>query len=130
MPNLKYVLPNLRPTVFVPHIYSAQILVYSPERATRRRRQIGDLLDPRFKGKIGFPRQNFFLAMMGAGLFESGNQDDFDKAKDFMVKLSDNGLRLYPADRCNGAGLQVRRNRRRHHVAGAHRICGRTPASR
>ena len=97
VPNLKYVLPNLRTSFFVPHIYSAQILIYSPERANPPPTNFGDLLDPRFKGKVGLPTQNFFLAMMAAGLFESGNQDDFDKSKAFMVKLRDNGLRLYPA---------------------------------
>ena len=31
VPNLKHVLPDLRSTGFVPHIYSAQVIVYNPE---------------------------------------------------------------------------------------------------
>ena len=31
VPNLKHVLPNLRATGFVPHIYSAQVIVYNPD---------------------------------------------------------------------------------------------------
>ncbi len=34
--------------------------------------------------------------MMGASLYTSGKGDDFDKAKEFMLKLNANGLRLYP----------------------------------
>src|ERR1700722_2084430 len=30
VPNLKHVLPDLRSTSFVPHIYSAQVIVYNP----------------------------------------------------------------------------------------------------
>ena len=30
VPNLKHVLPNLRATGFVPHIYSAQVIVHNP----------------------------------------------------------------------------------------------------
>ena len=37
VPNLKHVLPDLRMPGFVPHIYSAQVLVYNPDKSRNRR---------------------------------------------------------------------------------------------
>ena len=96
VPNLKHVMPKLRSDTFVPHIYSAQVLVYNPDTVKEPPNSFGDLLDPKWKGKVGMPGQNFFWAMMGASLYTSGNPNDFEKAKEFFLKLNDNGLRLYP----------------------------------
>ena len=38
---------------FVPHIYSAQVLVYNPDTVKEPPQTISDLLDPKWKGKIG-----------------------------------------------------------------------------
>jgi putative spermidine/putrescine transport system substrate-binding protein len=96
VPNLRHVLPKLRSDTFVPHIYSAQVLVYNPETVKEPPTSFGDLLDPKWKGKIGSIGTLSFWLMMGASLYTSGNPSDFEKAKEFMLKLNDNGLRLYP----------------------------------
>ncbi len=96
VPNLKHVLPKLRSDTFIPHIYSAQVLVYNPDTVKEPPNSFGDLLDPKWKGKVGMIGTNSFWGMMGASLYASGNVNDFDKAKEFFLKLNDNGLRLYP----------------------------------
>ncbi len=53
VPNLKHVLPYLRTSGFVPHIYSAQVIVYNPDVVTDPPRSFADLLDPKWKGKTG-----------------------------------------------------------------------------
>lgn len=95
VPNLKHVLPNLRNTGFVPHIYSAQVIVYNPGTVTDPPKSFADLLDPKWKGKVGMISTVAPWVMMGASLLESGTTTDFDKAKAFMLKLNANGLRLY-----------------------------------
>jgi putative spermidine/putrescine transport system substrate-binding protein len=98
VPNLKHVLPKLRSPTFVPHIYSAQVLVYNPETVKEPPSSFGDLLDPKWRGKVGMISTVSFWAMMGASLYATGNGNpsDFEKAKEFFLKLNDNGLRLYP----------------------------------
>jgi putative spermidine/putrescine transport system substrate-binding protein len=97
VPNLKHVYPNLRMPAFVPHIYSAQVLVYNPDTVKDPPQSLGDLLDPKWKGKVGIVSQgaNQWL-IMAASLLLTGTTTDFDKAKAFILKLNDNGLRLYP----------------------------------
>jgi putative spermidine/putrescine transport system substrate-binding protein len=96
VPNLKHVLPNLRSSGFVPHIYSAQVIVYNPGMVKDPPKSFTDLLDPKWKGKIGMVSTVAPWVLMGASLAESGTTTDFDKAKAFMLKLNANGLRLYP----------------------------------
>jgi putative spermidine/putrescine transport system substrate-binding protein len=96
VPNLKHVVEELRMPGFVPHIYSAQVLVYNPDNVKDPPLSLGDLLDPKWKGKIGMVSTVAPWVMIGASLFETGKTTDFDKAKEFMLKLNANGLRLYP----------------------------------
>jgi putative spermidine/putrescine transport system substrate-binding protein len=97
VPNLKHVHPNLRMPAFIPHIYSAQVLIYNPDVVKDPPQSLGDLLDSKWNGKVGIVSQgaNQWL-MMAASLLLAGTTTDFDKAKDFMLKLNANGLRLYP----------------------------------
>jgi putative spermidine/putrescine transport system substrate-binding protein len=96
IPNLKHVLPNLRAGAFVPHINSAQVIVYNATLVTDPPKSFADLLDPKWNGKIGMVSTVAPWVLMGASLLESGTTTDFDKAKAFMLKLNANGLRLYP----------------------------------
>jgi putative spermidine/putrescine transport system substrate-binding protein len=96
VPNLKNVLPELRMPGFVPHIYSAQVIVYNPANVPNPPQSFGDLLDAKWKGKIGMVSTVAQWVLAGASLYETGTTTDYDKAKAFMLKLNANGLRLYP----------------------------------
>ena len=100
VPNLAHVIPLLHnsafmPGEFVPHIYSAQGLAYNPQTASTPPKGFDDLLDPRWKGKVGAVATAGFWVMMGAALAKGGNPSAFDQAKAYLLKLNDNGLRLY-----------------------------------
>ncbi len=101
VPNLKHVLPTLHsgsfmPDEFVPHIYSAQVFAYNPKTVKSAPRTWSELLDPRWKGKIGVLTNAPVWLIMGAAQAMGGNPDAFDKAKEYLLKLNANGLRLYP----------------------------------
>jgi putative spermidine/putrescine transport system substrate-binding protein len=96
VPNLTHVIPVLRSPAFVPHIYSAQVIVYNPNNVPNPPQSFGDLLDPKWKGKIGMVSTVALWVMAGASLYTTGTTTDFDKAKEFILKLNANGLRLYP----------------------------------
>jgi putative spermidine/putrescine transport system substrate-binding protein len=100
VPNLKHVLPLLKsgtfmPTQFVPHIYSAQVLAYNPLTVKDPPKTFAELLEPRWKGKVGVITTVNLWLMLGAALAVGSSPDDFDKAKDYFLKLNANGLRLY-----------------------------------
>src|ERR1700722_17639889 len=72
VPNLKHVPENLRMPAFVPHIYSAQVLVYNPNTVKEPPQTMSDLLDPKCKGKEGMVATVGPWVMQAASLLESG----------------------------------------------------------
>lgn len=95
-PNLKNVLPMLQNEYFVPHIYSAQVIAYNPDTVKQPPQTFDDLLDPKWKGKVGVVATAGFWLMMAANLAAAGDPNAFDKGKPLIQKLNDNGLHLYP----------------------------------
>ncbi len=108
VPNLAHVLPNLRTANYAPHIYSPQVLIYNPAVVKDPPKTFADLLDPKYKGRVGVGDVNYFYIMMAAALAAAGdaNKVDADAAKALAMKLNANGLRLYPSTDSVGAGLK------------------------
>jgi len=108
VPNLKHVRPNLRTDFYAPHIYSPQVLIFNPDKVKEPPQTFTDLLDPKWKGRVGVGDVNYFYVMMAAALAATGdaNKVDDDKAKDLALKLNGNGLRLYPSTDSVGAGVK------------------------
>lgn len=108
VPNLKYVRENLRSNFYAPHIYSPQVLIYNPDKVKEPPKTFTDLLDPKWKGKVGVGDINYFYIMMAAALAATGdlNKVDSEEARGLALKLNANGLRLYPSTNSIGAGVK------------------------
>ena len=108
VPNLAHVLPNLRNDYYAPHIYSPQVIIYNPDKVKEPPKTFKDLLDPKWKGRVGVGDINYFYIMMAASLAASGdvNKVDTEDARALAMKLNENGLRLYPSTDSVGAGVK------------------------
>ncbi|HKM65341.1 MAG TPA: extracellular solute-binding protein [Acidisphaera sp.] len=101
VPNLKHVDARLHsgtfmPNQFVPHIWSVQGIAYNPQTVKDPPKKLADLLDPKWKGKVGALATADKWVIQGAALAAGGSSNDFDKGKEFLLKLNANGLRVYP----------------------------------
>ncbi len=108
VPNLAHVLPNLRSPYYAAHIWSPQVIIYNPDRVKEPPKTFTDLLDPKYKGRVGVGDGNYFYTMMAAALAATGdlNKVDSEEAKALAQKLNANGLRLYPSTDSIGAGIK------------------------
>ena len=108
VPNLAHVLPNLKSPFYAPHIWSPQVIIYNPDKVKEPPKTFTDLLDPKYKGRVGVGDINYFYIMMAAALAATGdvNKVDGDEAKALAMKLNANGLRLYPSTDSIGAGIK------------------------
>lgn len=108
VPNLKYVYPNLKTEFYVPHIYSPQVIIYNSEKVKEPPKTFTDLLDPKWKGRVGVGDGNYFYVMMAAALAATGdlNKVDAPETRELVMKLNANGLRIYPSTDTVGAGIK------------------------
>ena len=108
VPNFKYVLPKLRSAAYAPHIWSPQVLIYNPEKVSTPPKAFTDLLDDKWRGRVGVGNTNYMYVMMAAALAATGdvNKVDADETKALVLKLNDNGLRLYPTTDSIATGLK------------------------
>ncbi|WP_158742690.1 PotD/PotF family extracellular solute-binding protein [Acidisphaera sp. L21] len=108
VPNLAHVLPNLKSPFYAPHIWSPQVIIYNPDKVKEPPKTFTDLLDPKYKGRVGVGDINYFYIMMAAALAATGdvNKVDAPETKALALKLNANGLRLYPSTDSIGAGIK------------------------
>ncbi len=108
VPNLAHILPQLKTSDYAPHIYSLQVLIYNPEKVSEPPKTLTDLLDPKYKGKVGVGFINYFYVMMACALAATGdvNKVDSDAARALAVKLNENDVRLYSSTDAIGAGIK------------------------
>jgi putative spermidine/putrescine transport system substrate-binding protein len=108
VPNLAHVLPNLKSPFYAPHIWSPQVIIYNPDKVKEPPKTFTDLLDPKYKGRVGVGDINYFYIMMAAALAATGdvNKVDAPETKALAMKLNANGLRLYPSTDSIGAGIK------------------------
>ena len=108
VPNMARTLPNLQTTFYGAHIWSPQVIIYNPDRIQDPPRTFTDLLDPKYKGRVGVGDINYFYIMMAAAMAATGdlNKVEADATRELMLKLNANGLRLYPSTDSIGAGVK------------------------
>lgn len=108
IPNLAHIRPTLRSKFYAPHIFSPQVLVYNPQTIKDPPKTFTDLLDPKYKGRVGVGDINYMYVMMAAAIAATGdiNKVDAPETRALAMKLNDNGLRLYPSTDSIGAGLK------------------------
>ncbi|CAH2598938.1 Extracellular solute-binding protein [Rhodovastum atsumiense] len=106
VPNLKYLQDSLRSPTYAAHIYSPQLLIYSPERVQAPPTSFTDLFDPKYKNRVGVTDVNFFYAVMGASLYASGTTNDMEKAKELVTRVNANGMKLFPTTDAGGPAFR------------------------
>jgi putative spermidine/putrescine transport system substrate-binding protein len=97
IPNLRYVVPELRTSYSIPHIFSPQVLIYSGERVTEAPKSFSDMVDSRYRGKVGILDNSFIWVMMAAALKKTGDASRIQDVKEDMERLIREGAHTYTA---------------------------------
>ncbi|NYT64511.1 extracellular solute-binding protein [Alcaligenaceae bacterium] len=96
IPNMVHVIPSLRRSYAVPQMFSAMVLVYSTEAVSTAPTGMADLLDPRFKGRVGVVDDQYdYLTLAGA--LAVGKPNDLDAGLGFLKELRKNEPKVYPS---------------------------------
>lgn len=106
VPRIAQVLDVFKKAHSVPHIYSALVVVYNPNKVTTPPKSYADLLDPRYKGRVGFSDILYSYNMAGLNLGAGGTAGDFSKGKAALMDLKKLGPKVYPSNEALAAALK------------------------
>lgn len=104
--RLSAVFPNLQKAYSVPHIYSAQVILYNPNKVNPAPKSFADLWDPKWKGRVGFSDILYTNNTIAAALAGGGSLSNFEPAKKKLMELRSLDVKLYPSNEALAAALK------------------------
>ena len=107
LPNLANVLPALRKPYAVPHIYSAQVVLYNPDKVPVPPKSWTDLWDPKYRGRVAIADGNATAITFAAALAGGGSMTDWEPAKKMMLQLRSMDARVYPSNEALAAAWKA-----------------------
>jgi putative spermidine/putrescine transport system substrate-binding protein len=100
------VMPALRKPYAVPHIYSALVLLYNPNKVTTPPTGFSDMWDPKYRGRVGFSdilySTNTFAAAMAGG----GSFSDYRPSQTKLMELRSLDAKIYPSNEALATALK------------------------
>ncbi|WP_408007387.1 PotD/PotF family extracellular solute-binding protein [Pseudalkalibacillus sp. A8] len=106
--NSKHIKPNLENPYFVPHIYSAGVLLYNENIVEEEPTSWEVLWDPKYKGKVGIYVDVFDRWLYAAATLEGNAESmEWDKSWDKFISITENDPKFYTSQEALGTALQT-----------------------
>ena len=106
VPRLDKVFPELRTETAVPHIYSAQVILYNVNQVKTPPASYADLWDPKWRGKVGLVDILYPANTLAAALAGGGGVSNFDPAEQKLMELRSLDVKIYPSNEAIAAALK------------------------
>lgn len=104
--RLPFVLPELRKDYSIPHMYSAQVILYNPNKVPAPPQSFADLWDPKWRGRIGVSDILYGGVTLAAALAGGGSVSNLDPAEAKLLALRSLDVKIYPSNEALAAGLK------------------------
>lgn len=104
--RLNAVFPELQKAYAIPHIYSAQVVLYNPNKVNPAPKGFADLWDPRWKGRVGFSDILYSANTIAAALAGGGGISNYEPAKKKLMELRSLDAKIYPSNEALAAALK------------------------
>lgn len=106
VPRVANVLPFLKTSYSIPHIYSAHVIIYNTEKIKTSPKSFADLWDPKYRGKVGLVDTLFTTNTVIAAIVGGGSQTDIEPAAAKLRELHELGARVLPSTEALGVALK------------------------
>lgn len=106
IPNLAKVLPFIKTTYSVPHIYTGRVILYNPEHVSPAPTSYADLWDPKYAGKIGVIDIQYQTTIESAAMIAGGGPADYEPGKAKLMELKEQGVKIYPTNEACAQALK------------------------
>ena len=106
VPRLDKVFPELRTETAIPHIYSAQVILYNTNQVKAPPTAYSDLWDPKWRGRVGLVDILYPANTLAAALAGGGGVSNFDPAEQKLMELRSLDVKIYPSNEALAAALK------------------------
>jgi putative spermidine/putrescine transport system substrate-binding protein len=105
--NAAYLLPSMKYSYGVGHIYSGKVGVYNPELIAAAPKSYREILDPGRGDKLGIIDIQYQYTLVCAALAAGGKVDDLEGGKKLLLECKKAGARIYPTNEAFAQGLKT-----------------------
>lgn len=106
VPRLSAVIPALRKPYAIPHIYSAKVILYNPNKVAAPPASYADLWDPKFRGRVGLSDLLYSQMTETAAIAGGGSPSNFEPAWAKLREWRSLDVKIYPSNEALAAALQ------------------------
>lgn len=106
LPRAGSVVAGLRKPYAVPHIYSALVLLYNPDKVATPPKGFADMWDPKYRGRVGFSDILYSTNTFAAAVAGGGGFSDYEPAKRKLMELRSLDAKIYPSNEALAAALK------------------------
>jgi putative spermidine/putrescine transport system substrate-binding protein len=96
----------LRKPYAIPHIYSALVLVYNPDKVTTPPTSFADMWDPKYRGRVGLSDILYSTNTFAAAVAGGGGFGDYKPGQAKLMKLRSLDAKVYPSNEALAAALK------------------------
>ncbi|MBP0445926.1 extracellular solute-binding protein [Roseomonas sp. SSH11] len=100
------IVAGLRKPYAIPHIYSALVLLYNPEKVTTPPKSFADMWDPKYRGRVGFSDILYSTNTFAAAVAGGGSFSDYGPGKNKLMELRSLDAKVYPSNEALAAALK------------------------
>jgi putative spermidine/putrescine transport system substrate-binding protein len=104
--RLDKVFPELRTDTAIPHIYSAQVILYNVNKVKAPPTSYADLWDPKWRGRVGLADILYSANTVAAALAGGGSVSNYDPAEQKLMELRSLDVKIYPSNEALAAALK------------------------
>ena len=104
--RLGKVFPELRSDIAIPHIYSAQVILYNTNQVKTPPQSFADLWDPKWRGRVGLADILYPNNTLAAALAGGGGPNNLDPAEKKLLEWRSLDVKIYPSNEALAAALK------------------------
>lgn len=106
VPNFANTIDALRHPYSAPHIFSAMVIVYNPEKFSAKPDSFAAALDPKLKGRVGFSDILYNFNVVLSSLAAGHGDGDMAGGVGFLRELRKNQPKVYPSNEAVASALK------------------------
>lgn len=106
IPNAKNIRDEFADPWSVPHIYSAQVIVYNKDEIKAAPESYAIFWNPKYRGRVGIQRHLWVNWFAIAAILAGGNAKNYEVGKAMLMELKALEPRVYPSQEALAAGLK------------------------